>query len=422
MPIVSRGLPERPHLDVPKREARELLDAFRAKNPDATDRVRGRHPRFRGADDATIAATTFRLSDAQLILAREYGFSSWPELKRRIELNPHAHALDAAIRAGDREHVVQILREHPALLHIPVRSGNWGPPMSHAANLGRLEIIQAIAELGAHDFQHAFDRALLQGKIECARWLHARGATLAPGIVMGACETLNPDGLRFLAGLGAPFTNEHGDKLAPLAMILGTYCRRPADKHECLDILAQQGCVFPDSPIMAFHRGRIDRLREFLARDPALIARRFAYSEIYPTELGCPNDGRSSMHGTPIDGATLLHLAIDFDEREIFDLLLERGADINARATVDAEGFGGHTPLFNGVVGCLRKHAGAMTAALIERGADRDRRANVRKFLDWREKPGWHEALNVTALEWARGFPERGWVNEEAMRILERDA
>ena len=27
-----------------------------------------------------------------------------------------------------------------------------------------------------------------------------------------------------------------------------------------------------------------------------------------------------------------------------------RGADANARATIDAEGFGGHTPLFNAVV------------------------------------------------------------------------
>jgi len=68
---------------------------------------------------------------------------------------------------------------------VPVRSGNWGPPMSHAANLGRLEIIKAIAALGAKDFQHPFDRTLLQGRIECARWLHEHGAKLAPGIVMG---------------------------------------------------------------------------------------------------------------------------------------------------------------------------------------------------------------------------------------------
>ena len=80
--------------------------------------------------------------------------------------------------------------------------------MSHAANLGMLEMIKVIASVGARDFQHAFDRALLQGELECAKWLHEHGAKLVPGIVMGACETLNPDGLSFLADLNAPFTNE----------------------------------------------------------------------------------------------------------------------------------------------------------------------------------------------------------------------
>ena len=56
------------------------------------------------------------------------------------------------------------------------------------------------------------------------------------------------------------------------------------------------------------------------------------------------------MHWTPIDGTTLLHLAIDFREREIFDWLLAHGADVNARAAIDRDGFGGHTPLFNAVV------------------------------------------------------------------------
>jgi len=46
----------------------------------------------------------------------------------------------------------------------------------------------------------------------------------------------------------------------------------------------------------------------------------FTIREIYPPELGCANDERSGMHGTPIAGTTLLHLAIDFDEQEIFNL------------------------------------------------------------------------------------------------------
>jgi len=43
----------------------------------------------------------------------------------------------------------------------------------------------------------------------------------------------------------------------------------------------------------------------------------------------------------------------------------------------------------------------------------------MRKFLDWRETPSWHEALNVTPAEWGRTFPEEGWINTEALRLVE---
>ena len=135
-------------------------------------------------------------------------------------------------------------------------------------------------------------------------------------------------------------------------------------------------------------------------------------------ECGCASGGQLGLHWTPIDGATLLHLAIDFREREIFDWLLARGADVNARATVDRDGFGGHTPLFNAVVSGPWKDGG-MTRALLERGATKSTRASLRKFLDWIETPHWHEARNVTAAEWGRGFPEENWVNTEVLQLLD---
>jgi hypothetical protein len=219
---VSRGLPQRPHLDVPKRQARELLAAWRSGQRDALDRIRRRHPRFELANDAAVAAGPFRLSDAQLVIAREYGLKHWTELKQRIGANTLAQALAAAIRADDRAAATEIVRNEPQLLHIALVSGNWGPPMSHAANLGRLEIVKAMAALGAKDFQLAFGRAVLQGRLACARWLLEHGAELDPGSAMGACEALNAEGLRFIAELGGPLTDENGNRLAPLAMVVQT--------------------------------------------------------------------------------------------------------------------------------------------------------------------------------------------------------
>jgi hypothetical protein len=424
MPTVSRGLPQRPHLDVPKRQARDLLNEWRANNAQAMDRIRGRHPMFGSAGNSEIVSATFRLSDAQLVIAREYGFSTWAELKQRITSNPLAWALDAAIRCDEIATVSQVLKANPHLLHIPVCSGNWGPPMSHAANLGRLEIMKTIDALGARDHQHALDRALLQGRIECARWLIARGTKLMPGAIMGSCETLSADGLRFLVEAGASFSNAEGDRLAPLAMVIQTYGRNPVRKQVILKMFADQGYTFPDTPMMAFHHGDVGRLKKHLRDDPQLIARRFTYREIYPPELGCPDDGLSGLHGTPLGGTTLLHLAIDFDEEEIFNLLLEHGADVNAPATVDKEGFGGHTPLFNAVVSLAyangRQRDASMARKLLERGAAADIRVNLRKFLDWCEKPDWFVARNVTPAEWGRSFPEQSLLNKEALSLMEK--
>jgi len=221
--------------------------------------------------------------------------------------------------------------------------------------------------------------------------------------------------------LDAPFTNAHGDRLAPLALVLETYGRNPSGKHKILSLFAARGYEFPDTPMMAFHRGDIVELEKHLRRDPKLPERRFTLREIYPLECGCAARGQAGMHWTPIDGTTMLHLAIDFREREMFDWLLAHGADVNARATIDRDGFGGHTPLFNAVV-CGPWPDAAMARTLLEHGADKRVRVSLRKFLDWIEDPHWYQAHNVTATEWGHTFPEKKWVNPEALRLLQEPA
>jgi hypothetical protein len=289
--------------------------------------------------------------------------------------------------------------------------------------MGRLDMVKVIAALDAKDFQHAFDRALLHGDIEIAQWLHGQGAVFTAAGLMGCCETLNERGFGFLDDAGVPLTDEKGNVLAPLAMTLETYSRRPAGKHEILQRFKARGYQWSDTPIMAFHCGDLEGLKAHFQQDPQLINRRFSYREIYPPELGCADDNRSGLHGTPIGGTTLLHLSIDFDEREIFDWLLSKGADVNAAAVTDNEGFGGHAPLFNAIVSDAyvngRQRDAYMVQRLLDLGANIHVRVNLRKFLDWREEPGWYIAKNVTPLEWAANFPERGWVSKEAVKMIE---
>jgi hypothetical protein len=127
---------------------------------------------------------------------------------------------------------------------------------------------------------------------------------------MGPAETLNSAGMAFvLDELGAPLQDKHGDRLAPVALVPETYVRNPRGKHECLELFARHGIELPDTPPMAVHRGRIDLLEDHLRRDPQLLTRTYAHREIWPPELGCHDDETLALHGTPLAGGTLLHLA-----------------------------------------------------------------------------------------------------------------
>lgn len=76
----TRHLPDQPSLDHLRQQAKSLQRAVRAGDAEAAGRVTERYPGGVPAD-----AAQFGLSEAQLVVAREYGFPSWPRLKRYLE-------------------------------------------------------------------------------------------------------------------------------------------------------------------------------------------------------------------------------------------------------------------------------------------------------------------------------------------------
>ncbi|MEP6508571.1 MAG: hypothetical protein ABJC63_10130 [Gemmatimonadales bacterium] len=76
MPAV-RPLPPSPNLEFEHKEAKAFLRRVRAGDPDSLARAHTQQPSI----DAS-ALTTVKLADTQLIIAREYGFASWPKLVR----------------------------------------------------------------------------------------------------------------------------------------------------------------------------------------------------------------------------------------------------------------------------------------------------------------------------------------------------
>jgi hypothetical protein len=163
---------------------------------------------------------------------------------------------------------------------------------------------------------------------------------------------------------------------------------------------------------MALHCGRIDLLEEHLRRDPGLLTRTFSHREIYPLELGCHTDESLALHGTPVAGTTLLHLCVEFLELDIARRLIERGVDVNARAAVDAEGFGAHTALFGcDVTVSAYRNQDDFARLLLDHGADPNARASLRKRLRDSDDETMHEYPDVTPWAWGERFHDKKFVN-----------
>jgi hypothetical protein len=413
----DRHLPVRPDLEQLKHQAKDLLRAIRRDDPVALAELRKHHP-------DPIDPAGAKLADAQLVLARAYGAPSWARLAQCCRL------IDAIWR-DDIDTVRALVTANPNLIHQDalVRPSNWGPPMSYAANLGRDRIITMLHGLGATDHRHAIDRAGLQSQIGTVHLLYEMMGSppLSDDMLAGPAYTLSASGTAVMLQLGVRAVDEHGKRLAPVDVVLETDSRRPEAKHRILEQYAEHGVVLPDTPVMALHRGRIDLLEAHLDRDPALLRRTFSHEEIYPPELGC-HDEVNATQGTPLKGTTMLHLCADYDEIEIARWLLDRGMDVNARAAVDDDGFGGHTALFGTVISQPNfwmnhnrlPQVAPFTELLLERGADPNVRASLRKQLH----PGYgkdevlREFRDVTPLSWGQRYHRKEFVSEPALRLI----
>jgi hypothetical protein len=77
--MAKQSLPERPDLDQLRRQAKELRRSVLAGDGDAIERLL----RYADVDPATVT-----LSTARLVIAREFGFASWPRLTEALTTGP----------------------------------------------------------------------------------------------------------------------------------------------------------------------------------------------------------------------------------------------------------------------------------------------------------------------------------------------
>jgi ankyrin repeat protein len=136
--LPTRSLPKHPDLNQLKRQAKELLEAFAAGDPKA---IREVNELYRGADHANFA-----LHDAQLVLARAYGFESWPKLKAHVD-GVTVKRLVEAVRDGDGAQARALLKVRPELAHM---SADNLQVLHHAILNRASEMVRMLMELGAN--------------------------------------------------------------------------------------------------------------------------------------------------------------------------------------------------------------------------------------------------------------------------------
>ena len=138
--LPTRRMREHPDLQQLKRQAKELLHGFATAQPAAVAEVRAH---YRGAE-----ASTFALHDAQLVLARSYGFDSWPKLKAYVD-GVTVRRLAEAIRANDLERVNAMLRARPEIADMTMSYGDEHRPIHFAVMQRSPEIVRLLMQHGA---------------------------------------------------------------------------------------------------------------------------------------------------------------------------------------------------------------------------------------------------------------------------------
>lgn len=413
----TRRLPAQPSLEQLRKQAKDLLQAYRSGEAAALAEVQ----QFEHRPDPD----KFALNDAQRVLARAYGFESWSKLKAFVD-GVNVQRLAGAVKSGDTAQVRVLLQARPELINMDMSGNNEHRALHYAVLRRDVAMVRLLMEAGAdarkgiyphRDATSAFalarDRefhdvvAVIEEEETHRRAeLSCPNATVSPvqdqinaAIAQGDRETamrlLRADGSLIHACDRSGGTPVHTAAGASDEETVAWLLDRRADPRKQdvrgltpLDRAALAVESFPAVAKLLIAKGAevtiraavaladAPRVHELIQADPALfrqharngglltLAVRHGHLEIVRLllDLGADVDERTMLEEleepTLSWGMPLWHAALD-GQRDIAELLLDRGADPNAN--VYASGW----PLRNGW-----KHEG-VRRLLLERGARR---------------------------------------------------
>lgn len=346
-----KHIPARPDAAHLKKQAKQLLAAWRTGDADSFARLRQALPAAQGASNAAIAAMALRLHDAQSCLAREYGFVSWAELMGFVAArNAHAEAQSNGVADPARAQLRWLQLAYAG----DVAGGTQRAQPAVAAYL-----LAEQPELADEDLLIACatgDAARLRQAIaQDPAWLHRPGGALAlPPLFAVAHSSLwqLPDHrarllacAQLLLDAGADANQSIGNRWPPASL----QAPSPNERLSALYGAAGQN-----------HMPALTRLLLDAGADP--------------------NDGESLYHaldsvectqlllqaGARVTGSNALYRVLDLDALPQLRLLLAHGADPNEPASGLPTAQWGRPLLW----AIRRRRSAAHVQALLQAGAD----------------------------------------------------
>ncbi len=303
---MSKQLPARPHLRNLQHQAKRLLKGHRERKPTSVRRLRARLDRFSAATTAEIVLAPVTLREAQQVIAREYGFAEWADLKRHVEAvtgqTPPDSPTDEltlllqALEAGNVAQVAADLRANPALANASIDDNDTLLHRAEIVGRGRREGDERDLQIAQLLIDHGADIDAIGG---------GSGDRALTTPLDAATWTGNIEMVQLLLANGADPNKAYQGMPAPVGTAIGH------GRKEIFLLLIAAGADYGLEHTIQL--GLLKETRALLDADPALI-----------------NEPMPDGH---------MPLSLGAGQQGMFTLLVRRGADIHTR---DPKGF---TPL-----------------------------------------------------------------------------
>lgn len=341
---MSPVLPARPDLEHLKKQAKALLHDYQQRDPAAIER-------FRSLGSPPEKP---KLADAQHVIAREYGLSSWAQLKKHIkslgaEPDPRK-ALIAAVESDNVQRARELLTRHAELratINDPAPELSFGGrPIGEVVQHKNREMVDLFLEFGADinarsDWWAGSFGVLDGGDPEFAQFLISRGARVD---AHSAARLGMLDTLRQLVGANPALVHARGgDGQTPLhfasSIEIADYLLEQGADIDALDVdhegtpaqwmisdrteiarhLVRRGAK--TDFLMAVALGDVDVVRKYLDANPESV-RTSATPGYFP--MRNPHAGGHIYLWSLGRNKTAHHIAKDFGHDDVWRLLMQR--------------------------------------------------------------------------------------------------